>query len=333
LLGKLEQASVNSVTTGPAPFISATVGDTHYSFLIDTGAPISLLPYNPTFASVIRPTAVTLSTATGTPIKCYGKLVAELGLRAVKRNFLWSFVVADVINPILGTDFLAKHGLLVDCKNKMLLDPLTNCKIPLKTSSDSFQTYSITATLPDPRAQALLSKYPVLTSPLQLSSNSTPCKIQHFIDTGDSPPRYFKARPLSGAKLAAAKTEFTFLLNAGIIQRSNSPWSSPLHLVPKDNGQDWRPCGDFRSLNSITVDDKYPIPNLRALTMSLNGKSIFTKLDLQRAYLQIPVAPQDIPKTAVCTPFGLFEFKYMPFGLKGAGATFQRFIDYLVRHT
>ena len=80
-------------------------------------------------------------------------------------------------------------------------------------------------------------------------------------------------------------------------------------------------------LNSVTVNDKYPIPHLRNLTMSLHGKKVFSKVDLQRAYLQIPVAKADIPKTAVATPFGLFEYKFMPFGLKNAGPTFQRFID------
>ena len=153
----------------------------------------------------------------------------------------------------------------------------------------------------------ILSQYPVLTSPLQLSSSGHPVEtIHHRIDTGNSPPVYFKMRPLTGEKLKAAKDEFQFLLNAGIVRRSNSPWAFPLHLIPKKEPGAWRPCGDYRGLNNVTVNDKYPIPHLRSLTMSLESKTVFSKIDLQRAYLQIPVAEDDIPKTAVCTPFGLF---------------------------
>ena len=75
------------------------------------------------------------------------------------------------------------------------------------------------------------------------------------------------------------------------------------------------------------MNDKYPVPHLRSLTLSLEGKTVFSKTDLQRAYLQNPVAEDDIPKTAVCTSFGLFEFLFMPFGLKDAGSSFQRFMD------
>ena len=69
------------------------------------------------------------------------------------------------------------------------------------------------------------------------------------------------------------------------------------------------------------------MPNMTDLTSRVHGCSIFSKLDLKKGYLQIPVRPEDVPKTAITTPFGLFEFLRMPFGLKNAGMTFQRFMD------
>jgi RNase H-like domain found in reverse transcriptase/Reverse transcriptase (RNA-dependent DNA polymerase) len=93
----------------------------------------------------------------------------------------------------------------------------------------------------------------------------------------------------------------------------------------KDGG--WRPCGDFRRLNAQTADDKYPLPNMGNMASRLDGCTVFTKLDLQKGYFQVPVAQADITKTAVITPFGLFEFVRMPFGLKNAGMTFQRLMD------
>jgi hypothetical protein len=116
------------------------------------------------------------------------------------------------------------------------------------------------------------------------------------------------------------------MLNEGIIRWSSGQWSSPLHMVAKKDGL-WRPCGDYRQLNLQMVEDKYPLPNMADLAARLDSCRVLIKLDLRKSYLQVPVAAEDIAKTAIITPFGLFAFNRMPFGLRNEGMTFQRLID------
>ncbi|GBN23680.1 Retrovirus-related Pol polyprotein from transposon 297, partial [Araneus ventricosus] len=130
-------------------------------------------------------------------------------------------------------------------------------------------------------------------------------------------------------KLKAVKTEFKNLVAQGICRSSKSPWASPIHLVPKKT--EWRICDDYRRLNAVTEPDRYPLPHIQDFASQLCGKTVFSKLDLKHAYYQIPAEPEDVQKTAQITPCGLYEFLYMPFGLRNAAQTFQRFLDDILR--
>lgn len=138
-----------------------------------------------------------------------------------------------------------------------------------------------------------------------------------------------KARRLDPRKLAIAKDEFAAMEKLGIIRRSNSPWASPLHLVPKAN----------RGWHVVTTDALKASPHLTVILYPISRifqpiwreHLFFRKWDLIRGYHQVPVSPRDIPKTAVIIPFGLFEFLRMPFGLKNAAQTFQRLMDVVLR--
>ena len=155
-------------------------------------------------------------------------------------------------------------------------------------------------------------------------------KTQHEIFT-EGPPTHAKARQLPPEKLEAAKSIFKDLLDNKTISQSNSEWSSPLMMKKKSNGE-WRCCGDYRKLNNITKSDAYPVPLIKDLTTRLNKATIFSKIDLIKAYYQIPMHKDHIKKTAIITPFGLYEFNKMPFGLKNAAATFQRIMDNIFMH-
>ena len=135
-----------------------------------------------------------------------------------------------------------------------------------------------------------------------------------------------KVRRLAPDKLAVAKAEFEKLEQLGVCRRAKSEYASPLLVVNKADGGH-RVCGDYRRLNTVTDDDKYPVKTLADFNHNLCGKKIFSKIDLLKGYHQIPVHPDDIGKTAVITPFGLFVFPRCPFGLKNAGQDFQRMMD------
>jgi transposase InsO family protein len=264
-------------------------------------------------------------------ISCWGfsKITVSFG----GSHHSWRFLKAKVRFPIIGIDFLSSKHLLVDPVAQQLVPaqpPATVTAVAAMTGgSQHLQSSSSSLHSGPPAAQTaewkeLLEKFPEVTAAAWRSGQPTH-HVQHVIETSGRPVNA-KFRRLDPSRLAAAKAEFKRMLDAGIVRRSSSSWSSPLHLVKKKDGS-WRPCGDFRKLNVITKPDCYPLPNMADCSARLDGCTWFTKIDLQKGYLQVPVAAADVPKTAVITPFGLYEFLRMPFGLRNAGMTFQRMMD------
>ncbi|GFX02753.1 retrovirus-related Pol polyprotein from transposon opus [Trichonephila clavipes] len=242
----------------------------------------------------------------------------NLGLR---RPFIWTFIIADVSSPIIGADFLKHFNLLIDLKKKKV-GGCGNFSFHSLCFSNIVQP-SILTVEANISFKNILSEYPDLSNPSLISKSASHGTVHHIITTG--PPVTARPRRLHPKLYDAVNVEFEFLLAQGIIRPSKSPWSSPLHVVPKSDST-VRPVGDYRQLNSVTELDSYPMPYLNDFAHALHGKRIFSKIDIFKAFHQIPIAECDIPKTAVTTPWGLYEYTHLCFGLVNAPQTIIRFL-------
>ncbi|XP_076247766.1 uncharacterized protein LOC143187432 [Calliopsis andreniformis] len=150
--------------------------------------------------------------------------------------------------------------------------------------------------------------------------------VQHRINTGDHAPIKQAPRRLPLNRRQEVDQLLEKMEAQGVIEKSQSPWSSPIVLVKKKDGST-RFCIDYRRLNEITKKDSYPLPRIEDTLDALANSTWFSTVDLQSGYWQIVMDKRDREKTAFCVGAGLWQFRVMPFGLCNAPATFERLME------
>ena len=156
--------------------------------------------------------------------------------------------------------------------------------------------------------------------------------VQHDIKLiPDATPHRSAPYRLSPDKLEFVKSEIATLKKQGIVEDapSDTTWAAPIVVVKKADGG-WRLCTDFRKLNAVTEPDPFPLPRIDDLLDKVGKARYLTKLDMAKGYHQVRCSEDAVPLTGFVTPFGFFRWRYMPFGLRNAPATFSRLVCKLV---
>ena len=203
----------------------------------------------------------------------------------MRRDYTWSFIIAKVQMSILGADFLVHYDLAVHMNSRTLSDNATNIKTT-GTQTHHNTTGISEATYHSREYLDILNPYSDLLRPMKYTGSNTR-QTKHYIRTSGQ-PAYFRPRRLPPHKLQFAKKEFDQMLRDGIIRPSDSPYASSLHLVSKPGSTDFRICVDYGRLNASTIPGRYPVPHIHDFASGLQGATIFSKIDLTKAYHLMP---------------------------------------------
>src|ERR1041385_141612 len=253
----------------------------------------------------------------------------QLSLAIGKHVFPTDLIILESqgLDVILGMDWLAKDQGVIDCDSRSItLRTPTGQRIRYvsKYKHQHAQVNSLKGgSLDDVR---VVRDYPDMF-PDELPGMPPDREIEFLIDLIPSIGPIAK-RPyrIPANELAELKEQIRDLQAKGFIRPSSSPWGSPVLFVEKKDGTQ-RMCVDYRSLNDVTIKNKYPLPVINDLFDQLEGACVFSKIDLRSGYHQVKIREKDIPKTAFTTRYGLYEYSVMSFGLTNAPAYFMNMMN------
>jgi hypothetical protein len=228
------------------------------------------------------------------------------------------------IDVILGMDWLTKHNGIISCADKTVLltdhqGKSVSCQAqPPAQDPMVFNLAAETISVVEEFMDVFLKELPGMPPERE---------VEFYIDLiPDTAPITKRPYRMAPTELAELKLQIAELQQKGYIRPNSSPWGAPVLFVTKKDGS-MRMCIDYRSLNEVTIKNKYPLPRIDDLFSHLQGAKYFSKIDLRSGYHQLRIKETDVQKTAFVTRYGQYEFTVMPFGLTNAPAFFMNLMN------
>jgi hypothetical protein len=250
------------------------------------------------------------------------KVPLLLGSQVIKTDLL--LLDLKGMDVLLGMNWMAQHHVSLDISSRTVeIDSLEHEPTILYLPQPKYFNFCTYATSGDKLEDIpVICEYPDVF-PDDLPGMPPDKDIEFIIELQPgTAPISKKSYRMPPNELAELKIQLQDLLDKCFIHPSVSPWGCPaLFVKKKDNSL--RLCVDYRPLNAVTIKNKYPLPRIDILFDQLAGAKVFSKIDLRSSYHQIKIRPNDVPKTAFSTRYGLYEYLVMSFGLTNAPAYFM----------